>query len=398
MALIAKKWRRYYEAARKGKELGKFEADLQEEIKAHDVRRTGGRGISIRDLFENFVDDGREIVQSWSPRSGGGETGINLHEAGVDTANFANITGQIVYSMVLDTFNDPVYIAPQLARTVPTGFSGERIPGVTQLGDAAESVGEGEAYPIAGVSEEWVETPETTKRGFIVPLTKEAVYFDRTGLVLQRCGKVTESLAINKEKRAIDCATGVTSTYRRNGGSTVATYGDNSGTHDWDNLAASNALQDWTDVENALLLFDDLTDPNTGEPILVNPDTILVPTALRATAQRILSATEVRETTNTNTVTISGNPFSSARTGATQWAYNIVSSQYVKARTSSASTWFIGQPMEAFYYMENWPIQAVQAPSNSELEFTNDIVMRWKVSERGAYVAYEPRRMVKATA
>lgn len=392
---VAHKWRRLYEAAVRDKTPDVFWADLREAL---DGRAYTASDFSVRDLWENFVEDGREIVASWSPRSGGGKSGVMLSEAGVDSSAFANITGQIVFSEVMEAFNDPVFLADQLTRRVPTQFSGEKIPGIGRIGDEAEIVGEGEAYPLAGLSEEWVETPETTKRGFIVPVTKEAVFFDRTGLVLTRASEVAQWLAVNKEKRVLDVVLGITSTYRRNGEtSAVATYGDNSGSHDWDNLAASNGLVDWTDIENALLLFDDLTDPNTGEPILVNPNTLIVPTALSFTAQRIVSATEIREVTNTNTTTLSGNPLGGQRPGGSNGNLRILSNQYVKARTSSATTWFIGDPMAAFYYMENWPVTTTQAPTNSEMEFTHDIVQRYKVSERGAAAAYEPRRMVKST-
>ena len=37
-----------------------------------------------------------------------------------------------------------------------------------------------------GFGEDYIETPSTTKRGFIVPVTKEAIFFDRTHLVLSR--------------------------------------------------------------------------------------------------------------------------------------------------------------------------------------------------------------------
>ena len=388
MPFNAQRERRLLEAARQDGNEDRYFDDLQEAISDGSYKSSDFR---IRDLFRQFVDDGNEIVESWSPRHGGGQSGVRLQEDGVDTAAFANIIGQIVYSEVLDAFNDPAFLAPLVTRTVPTEFNGEKIPGVARIGDEAESIGEGEAYPIAGVGEEWIETPETTKRGFIVPVTKEAIFFDRTALVMQRARETSQWLGVNKEKRVLDVVLGLTDVYRRNGGATTATYGDNSGSHDWDNLQASNTLQDWTDIETALLLFDAMTDPNTGEPILVTPDTLIVPSALAMTARRIVSATEIREVTNTNTTTLSGNPLSGGPN------LRILSSQYVKARTSSASTWFVGQPTEAFWYMENWPITAVEAPSNSEMEFTHDIVARFKVSERGACAAVEPRRMIKNT-
>jgi hypothetical protein len=48
--------------------------------------------------------------------------------------------------------------------------------------------------------------------------------------------------------------------------------------------------------------------------------------------------------------------------------------------------------------MENWPMTVTPAPSNSEIEFTQDIVARWKASERGAAATLEPRAMHKSTA
>ncbi len=396
MPFNAQRERRLLEAARRDGDEGRYFDDLDQALERGEMRPAD---FSMREVFTNFVEDGHEIVSSWSPRHGGGSTGVQLLENAVNTGAFANITGQIVYTTVIETFNDPVFIAPQLARTNPTEFDGEKIPGVAQIGDEAETIGEGQPYPMAGVGEEWIETPATTKRGFIVPVTKEAIFFDRTSLVLQRARDVSKWLAVNKEKRVIDAALGITSSYRRNGAAAVASYGDNSGAHDWDNLAASNALQDWTDIENALLLFDDLTDPNTGEPILVHPNTLVVPTALSFTAQRIVGATELREVTNTNTTTISANPLSGQRTGGSNGApFTVLSNQYVKSRTGSATTWFIGDFMEAFAYMENWPITAVDAPPNSEMEFTHDIVFRSKVSERGVPAAIEPRKAVKATA
>ena len=43
--------------------------------------------------------------------------------------------------------------------------------------------------------------------------------------------------------------------------------------------------------------------------------------------------------------------------------------------------------------MENWPITVVQAPANSEAQFNQDIVVRFKASERGTPAIMEPRRI-----
>lgn len=349
--------------------------------------------LSIRNAFTSLVEDGHELLRDFGPQTAGNRS-VLLREAGVDTSAFANISGQIVYSEVMAAYNLPVFIGPRLARNVPTEFDGEKIPGITGLGDAAESVGEGQPYPAIGVSETWVETPPTIKRGFVVPVTKEALFFDRTAQLLDRCRQTAQSVAINKEKRILDAVLGVTTLYRRNGAAAIATYSDAGG--GFDNLAASNALTDYTDIDAARVLFEAITDPDTGEPIVVNPNQILLPSSLLATAANILNATEVRRhTASAAFTTISASPLLYQN-------LEVLSNQWVTARLAAASvattTWFIGDFQAAFAYMENWPITTSEAPPNSEMEFTHDIVARFKVSERGAVACRDPRYAIKSTA
>jgi hypothetical protein len=47
--------------------------------------------------------------------------------------------------------------------------------------------------------------------------------------------------------------------------------------------------------------------------------------------------------------------------------------------------WFIGDFRKAFAYMENWPI-----PLDSKTQFRQDIVVRFKASERGAVAVINP--------
>ena len=46
--------------------------------------------------------------------------------------------------------------------------------------------------------------------------------------------------------------------------------------------------------------------------------------------------------------------------------------------------------------MENWPITVTQAPLGSEADFNNDIVLRFKASERGAAAVLNPRYVVRS--
>jgi hypothetical protein len=57
--------------------------------------------------------------------------------------------------------------------------------------------------------------------------------------------------------------------------------------------------------------------------------------------------------------------------------------------------WFLGDFRRAVAYMENWPITVTQSPVNSEADFNQDIVVRFKASERGAAAVINPRFVVK---
>ena len=73
-------------------------------------------------------------------------------------------------------------------------MDGEKIPGVSRVAEDLDEVAPGMPYPNLGFGEDYVETPSTAKRGFIVPVTKEAIFFDRTHLILSRAAEVGEVL------------------------------------------------------------------------------------------------------------------------------------------------------------------------------------------------------------
>ena len=112
------------------------------------------------------------------PRQGG----ACLLEAGdgVDVTAFSNITGQVVHSRILEAYTQEAFVLSRLVDTIPTRLDGEKIPGIGRIGDEVAEVRPGMPYPSLGFGEDYIETPQTTKRGFIVPVTKEAIFFDRT--------------------------------------------------------------------------------------------------------------------------------------------------------------------------------------------------------------------------
>ncbi|HWA99029.1 MAG TPA: hypothetical protein VG713_11080 [Pirellulales bacterium] len=348
--------------------------------------------FSLRDLAEALVPDGHEWVRMLDPRS---SAGVSLLEAGdgVDVTAFLNVTGQVIYSKIMDAYTQEAFVVSKLVETIPTRLDGEKIPGIGNVGDQAEEVAPGMPYPHVGFGEDYIETPSTTKRGLIIPVTKEAIFFDRTNLVLSRAAEVGEVLGLNKEKRLLDLVIGQTNNYKWRG-TAYDTYQTGA---PWINVKTGNELVDWTNVDAAEQLFADILDPNTGEPVLISASTILVTPAYRLAAQRVFYAPELWYTPSSGlTTTVAANPLSNYSVHDSRLLYRRILAAGV-AEADAKPWWFIGDFSKAFAYMENWPITVTQSPVGSDADFNNDIVVRFKASERGAAAVINPRFVVKNT-
>jgi hypothetical protein len=361
---------------------------LSEGLDLHREKKTGGiapEEFSIRALAEAFIPDGREYIEE-AFQSG------SVSESAVNTTAFSNITGQILFTKVLEAYQNPGFVFSNLVPTIPTRFSGEKLPGITSLGELDSPVKEGHPIPEVGVEESYIETPETEKRGNILSVTLEAVYFDRTNLLLQRANGIGDGLGLNKEKRIIRVAVGATNNYRRNG-TALNTYLTSGG---WIN-DHSNQFTDWTSVDRAMQLFANMVDPDNGESIVVNPNSIVVSQAKAFTANAFLNATQVVNKTNSaNIETWSANPIGGMLTSyVSQLMRNEIVSKLSVASANADQYWLMGDFSKAFGYMENYPIRYAQERENGSVAFTHDIVARFKVSERGVATVMDPRYVVR---
>lgn len=381
--------------------LDKTVSHLSEAIETKQLKP---EDFSIRSLFENLVTNAQGDVvgldvlrECFDPRNANGKSMSLMEAAGaVSSTAFSKITGQVFYNKIMQGSQLEAFTITNLIPTVPTQLSGERIPGIGGIGDQASVVAEGQSYPLAGVGQDYQDTPQTVKRGEIVPVTKEAVFFDRTGLLLMKAQKVGESLGINKEKRAVNCLIDQNTTAHRYKwrDTTYATYQTST---PWINKKTSNGLVDFQSFNNAEQLLAAMTDPNTGEPMVGMADTVIVAPEKFASALMALNA--MGATINQGGYATSGTLYATATmspVGKTPYSgtYKLVSSRFIPPQLATDTDWFLGAPSQAFAYMENWPITVTQAPAGNALEFSNDIVYQFKASERGAYATLEPRLMV----
>ena len=365
---------------------------LMEALKRKDIKP---REFNVRPLFEALVPNGWDLMQQYAT-GGFSSTVANLLESGVvRSSQFSQITGQIVYSETLQYYEDEEFVFTKEVPDMPSQFLDlEKIAGIGRIGDAAETVGEGEPYPFAGPVEDYIHLPPAVKRGDICALSWEALFSDRTGDLLARAGELGHWLGLNKEKRIIDCivdeGTGAVSAlvngHRYHWRSTsYATYQT---TTPYDNVTTGNALVDWTDIENAELTLSRITDPNTGEPIMVTPDTIIVTKQLEYTARYVIQSTSMA--VNAGGYATSGTPTRYEMSNLVP-KYKILTSRLLETRMATDTDWYLGNLSKAFGYKTCRPMATEQAPADHPDNFTRDIVNQWKVSEVGTPFTRDPR-------
>ncbi len=320
----------------------------------------------------------------------------------VNTTMFQNISGQIIYSEVLRRYQEEEFVFSRLIpeRPVTPGLlNGEKIAGITPTGPGMPIRPETEPYALAGVGENWIYSPPVLDRGRIVPVTWEAVFQDRTGQLLEEAGNQGYWAGVDKENRAIDCVIDENTTAHRynwrNLGQ-IETYNDNTGNHTWDNLIATNALVDHTDIDGVEQGFNNMLDPFTGEPIVIDAVHLIAVKALELTARRILSSTEI--VTHIGGYATTGNLGEFRQPNPYNGKYSLVTSRRLAVRLGTDTSWFMGDVTKYARYMVAEPINVVQAPSNNQDEFHRRIVAQFRVNERGQHVVVEPRAMVKSTA
>jgi hypothetical protein len=377
------------------------------ELKAKD--------FSLRETAEAIL--GPDVVREFDPRLGGNTVFSKIKESGdaTDSTAFTNISGQIVINAMMERFALVANVATPLVRTISTRLqNGEKMPLVTwentdDTGVNTDEVKEGKPYPRLGLAESYIETPPLLKWGRIMPVTKEAVFYDRTGQMLDQAGAVGEFLGLMKEKLLMDMIVGYgggsTPAFAYGGkwkfkGTEYAVYETN--TVDWSSYFYINqitdVLTDHTDITAAMLIYSQLRDPHTREPINIqSPLTLLVPPDLEQVARRVANASELRYASGTET-TVYDNPYKGTFTPvASQYMYRRLIDKGSVSAANAAKHWLLGDFSKAFAWMEAWPITPSQAPTNAEAEFSQDIIAQYKASMSGIPAVIAPQYVLRST-
>jgi len=321
---------------------------------------------------------------------------------------FTAVGSGLLEVAILEAYQNPEFIGEKLAPVEPSKqFEGRKTIGVSRIGDGAEERQPGMPTKRVQVGERWITQPRTVEHSLSCEITQEALFLDLTGGQLAEhagAAGVGEWLGYRKELRIIDSFIGVTNSYNYKGTSyntyIAAGYYDN-------DITSGNELLHEDDVENVLIKFRDMTDPDTGTRILINPNCILVNREKTRTAMTILGPTaqgyQFRDATSSAHQINIADP-------AYKGKFTVMESPlvYQRARAAdglnlsadaSGKLWFMFESgPKTHVYVQNWPLRTQSAAPNQVDLIDRGVVMYTKADERGVPAWKDPRRVVRSKA
>jgi phosphatidate phosphatase APP1 len=125
---------------------------------------------------------------------------------------------------------------------------------------------------------------------------------------------------------------------------------------------------------------------------------IVVPLAMLMKVNNFLTATGAAEVDNsagaTTVRTFFNNPVTNNPIAVT---YTLLSNQFVRAVTSSDTTWYIGDFPEMFVLNNGWDQEQMEQGQESNAYFESNILYRQRFSYNQKGYAYAPFRGLKCT-
>ncbi len=348
--------------------------------------------FSLRELWEACIGPVSQTLPYAMQSAGEGflsESAWTM-EAAAGTNLFQTVTGELVAQKIIEAYDNTAgFIGDDLVTVMPSKIRNERIAGFIAA-EGPKEIEEGHPYDESTLADKYVTTVEA-KKGRILSITEEAIYFDQTGQLLMRAASIGEQIRQERERVIVrgvidaDYSAGVSGVYRPSG-TLEELYPTDASNNNY--ISTVTALTDWTDIQEVLTYHaTNVTDDRTGggQPIVWMPKILLTSVADSAVAARIVSATEVRSGSVANEQTIAGNPHLNK--------YAPMSSPFVDQ--DNADDWFLGDFKRQFIWKEIWPIQVFRQGRDSDMAFERDVVARFKARYYGGINATDERWVVK---
>jgi len=341
------------------------------------------KDLSIREMFDTFVV-AKHPHLAGDLRNAQPEA---LAEA-MTASDFPYATSELIHSVVIPAYNYEMESAMSLVTEVTSNNEIEDIVGFGSV-DRLEVVLPNQPYPETRIDEKRVRI-QNYKLGHKLPLTREAVVFDKTGELVSRASRIGVKAGQQMHEyiltRCMDIASTLTgqaaNTSLNINGTARAMYADTHAAWDTvanDNVSASSALGT-SGLESATALLMQMQDKK-GDYVSVNPNTILVGPSNWAVATRLMV-----DTTQPDTANRAGNIF--------QGRYNVIVTPFI----SAATDWYIGDFASQMRLQRVWGPEITVIGNSSQLAFDRDVVSQYKFSDFVGVGATDYRFAVKCTA
>jgi hypothetical protein len=322
----------------------------------------------------------------------------------LNSSAFPTIAQKVIHKDIIDEYQIHLGGVDKLIREKPATKTDEELVVGFEAGDTELQLRrQGMAYEETDFGEKnWKIT--MADFGRMISLTREVIFEDRTSEVMDRAKDIGRSAGHHKAKMIVQTIEGLARTameeatfqgciYKGAAKTSANIYADtHATTFDGqvnDNLMASNALVNYTDIDNIYQLFAKMVD-ESGEEIDVVPNAILIPNALKATAAKILRSDTLLATGGTTTNVPTYNPIKDI--GADK--LDIITSRYLATTTA----WYMGDFAKQILGLNVFAPQTASQGVNSELAFTNQIVARFRFSMHWGLGLTDYRYIVKSTA
>ena len=327
-----------------------------------------------------------------------------LESGAVKHTDFANITGQIIFTAIMEPYTMEEFIFSKMIPSRQSDFLDvEKVAGTTGIGNVFdEPIKEGDPYPMFGVSENFRHIAPKQKRGGIVRVTKEAVKGNRTGDLLSQCNTIGKGLGAYTENAGIDAIVdeGTMAKSALEGGHRYhwknASYATYQTTSPWANVVTSNGLTNDQNIDAARQSFLALLDPFTNEEIEINPTEVLVHYNKELQAKKILQAFQVRGgdiTSGDGTQILSPNIIVELVKNL-----QVYSSRRFSNRIAASTDWWLSNIRELVERVYVWDLLPEQFGGGTYDDIYTDVVQIIKVSKMDCYSVKEPRASVESRA
>jgi len=348
--------------------------------------------FSVKAMFEELVDPKHEFNHS---------TDAKVLQEAVTSSAFPTITNTVINAAIIPAYELAVGPAARLVSEAPaTKTSREEVAGYTSGGQFAVRR-EHMSYEEDTLSEKYWSI-DKADFGKIISLTREAIFDDRTGDLINRArimgekgGQlrakiITKTLEVGVRTEYGESASqaavykGTANTAAVFYSATHAATIDSAGINQ--NLVTSNGLGVAGALNTTNALFSKMKD-ESGDEIGVVADTLIYPPDLFETAKELLADSSKRSVQGASRV---------SETSANVWQgrFEPIELPFL----SSTSTWYLGSPKKQMLWLWVWKPETKVQTENSESAFHAQIVLRYRFSFNGGCGHTDYRFIAKNTA